>query len=393
MKVFRKGVVVFLMVVFLLSLMSGCKKAGSKESEKPDIHSAFVNYQNCQQKKSEFEGSFKVTMFYESGNTLTFGQKLKANRIQNNDRYYVDATLTSDSVSDNLISLINSIAKTAGTSIAINQDVKDYLGEKTMFAGRLGYSGGTYNFKGDYLAQANTPDFLVENKPYWYAIDEGSIKNLQTNLGFKGELNPKDYLMFSTMLDFSQESGWISNDSADSFYDEEKQAYVYAITTLGAKIKAFLLNALNDTSKDFDEEQYAKDLQLYAEIIPTVSNWIKTPDAQSQAQVDKEKRLKSFSHSIRIDIDINVDELFDIFELLLPEEKAKIKAVKFFLDETFASSSGQLGIWTVRIDLAAKENFYYDSQSINLDLVDADMFLDIKENNENRETITILAKA
>lgn len=397
MKLFKKIVVLVIMLALSMSIFAGCKKDNDKNKEKPDIHAAFMNYEACDKKKSIFEAGIKFTMFSSDGQPISFGQKLTADRILNNDKIYIEASIGSFGVSDNFIDIVNSINTIMGLipnmqSAQIDPEVIAYINAERQFVGKLGYDGaGTYNAKGDYIKKGETPDYLDDdNKPYWVATDEASIINIQNNLGYNGGISPKDFLMYSTMIDLDKTAGWIKNDSASLYYDELQQAYLYSITTAGAKLKGLILDSINESAENFDEEQYAEDLRLYAEIIPTVSKWIKTPDSTVNAQVDKEGRLKSFSSSMRIDIDINVEEMWQILALIMPKEnKAMIDAASFFLSNMFRSSAGGKGIWTIRIDLTTDETFYYDEQSVSLSNVDPDMFLAITEKNADRFAIII----
>ncbi|MDD4315971.1 MAG: hypothetical protein PHC84_02295, partial [Clostridia bacterium] len=170
------------------------------------------------------------------------------------------------------------------------------------------------------------------------------------------------------------------------------QAYLYALTTSGAKLKALIMDMIGDTSEGFDEEEYAEQLQLYAELFPIVANWISTPNSTVNVSVDQTGRLKNLSSSVRIDINIDVEELWQIAEILLSEDqKSFLHIIKLAFSNYFVSASGKSGTWTIRIDFTTDENFYYDEASISLEDADSDMFLPVSQNVEGRHEIIVAA--
>lgn len=404
----RNGLLKFIAIIIIgilsIGFLVGCKKNGSKDIEKPDIHTALAEYQQLSKKKSVFEAGIKFTMFRFKENApypVSFGQLLSTDRVLNDGRIYMEAALGSYGVSENLVSMLEEINSllpliTKGEETnSIDPEVFEYINGNTRFVGKLGYDGiGTYNAKGDYILKDKVEEFFNKHTPTnWVSIDDQSILNLQRNFGYNGEILLKDYLMFSTMIDLSPTAGWIMNDIAGKQYNEEQEAFVYSITTLGSKLKAFILDALNKQSEGFDEEQYAEDLQLYAQIIPMVSGWIKASNSNIDAKVDKNGKLQAFSSSMQIDIDIKLDELWDIARLILPQsEHVMIGLVDFFLGSFFRSSSGGKGIWSIRIELTTDEWFYYDDESLNLSKVDTDLFLPNSEEHADRYEIRITPK-
>ena len=79
------------------------------------------------------------------------------------------------------------------------------------------------------------------------------------------------------------------------------------------------MDVIGQNAENFDEERYAEDLYLYTQIIPIISSWLSTPDSSVGAEVTKGGQLKKLSSSIRVDININVNEMWDILELLAPD--------------------------------------------------------------------------
>ncbi|HHT82879.1 MAG: hypothetical protein ACOYEC_03950 [Christensenellales bacterium] len=406
-KAVRPFALLFIVVLCALMLL-GCKNTAdidtSKLTPKPDINKALLDYQNCRVKKSVFEAGLKLTMFMPSKKEkvipISFGQLLRATRIQNQEVIYIDATLNSEFVSDNFITVMDgliSLAKISDSNIGeISGDVKDYIQGETLFAGRLAYNGeGAYNAKGDYVRKGETPDFLDHaQNPIWVATSEQSILNFQKNMGFSGQISVKDYLMFSTIIDLSPQGGWVKKDEGDKYFNKEKDAYLYQITTYGAKLKAFILDVIGQNAENFDEERYAEDLYLYTQIIPIISSWLSTPDSSVGAEVTKGGQLKKLSSSIRVDININVNEMWDILELLAPDYiKSNMIWLKALLNNRFVSAAGDYGIWTLRIDFTIDEYFYYDDASVDLSKLDQDMFIDHNQEVEGRTVFLIDAIA
>ena len=190
--------------------------------------------------------------------------------------------------------------------------------------------------------------------PYWVSIDEVSILNLMYNLGISGDFSPKDFLMFSTMIDLSPSAEWVRRDDADKFFSDEEEAFMYAITTYGAKLRELILQIAGETEDRMDPDEYQEELERYAQIFPTVMSWISVPDSKVDAKVSKDEDLKQLSSSIRVDLNINVKELTNILSMLI-EDIPEINISPFMLglaiagmNSILSSSFGQDGIWTIR---------------------------------------------
>lgn len=389
-----------IIVLMLASLFAGCKANidTSHLTPKPNVHAALAAYKNYTQKKSVFNAGVKITLFRAlEGEVVpvSIGQLLQVERILNNDKIYMDAKLGSAFVSESFFSLKDSIVnlgKALKMDIDLDPEVMRYIEGETQFVGKLGYDGlGNYNGKGDFITKGDTPDYLDDlGAPYWVATDDNSILNVQKNMKSGTAFTLKDFLMFSTMIDLSVNDGWVIGDAAEDFYNNDSQAYLYALTTSGAKLKALILDMIGDTSEGFDEEQYAEELRLYAEIFPTIAGWISTPNSTINVSLDQMGKLKTLSSSIRIDINIKLEEMWRIVEIFVPEEqKAFLPLVKLGLNNIFVAASGESGIWTVRIDFTTEESFYYDADSINLENADSDLFIPVSQNIEGRQEIII----
>lgn len=391
-----------LVILLLVGLLAGCKVNidTSHLTPKPDIHAAIAAYNKAKQKKSVFSAGIKITMFqYSSKETIpiSVGQLIEIERILNNDKIYMDAKLGSAFVSENFISTVNSIITLADTfdmDLGVDPEVMRYVRGETQFVGKLGYDGlGNYNGKGDYVEKGQIPDYLDDSgMPLWVAVNDDSVLNLQKNLKTGTAFTLKDFLMFSNIIDLSVNDGWVVNDAADLYYNEESQAYLYALTTSGAKLKSLILDMIGDTKDGFDEEEYAEELRLYASVIPTVSNWISTPNSTINASVDQAGRLKSLSSSMRIDINIDLAQLRQIAQLLPEDQKQMIMSAAALMNLFFVSAAGSKGTVTIRIDLTTDESFYYDADAISLENADSDLFMPVSQNVENRHEIVIAKK-
>ncbi len=398
----KKFFAIAIIVLMLAGLFTSCKVDidTSHLTPKPDVHAALAAYKDYKQKKSVFNAGLKITLFKpDSGNTvipISIGQLLQVDRILNNDKIYMDATLGAAFVSPGFFSMVDSLTRLAETfdmDVGLDPEVLSYIRGETQFVGKLGYDGvGNYNGKGDYITKGETPDYKDDlGAPYWAAINDSAILNIQKNMKSGTAYTLKDFLMFSTMIDLSVNDGWVIGDAADKYYNNDSQSYLYAFTTSGAKLKALILDMIGDTSEGFDEEQYAEELRLYADIIPTVSNWISTPNSTINVSLDQASKLKTLSSSIRIDINVKVQEMWDIVALLLPEDQQSIiTAAKIMLSNFFVAASGEYGTWTIRIDFTTEESFYYDAASISLENVDSDLFIPVSQDVEGRHEIAIM---
>lgn len=396
----KKVLAIAIIVLMFASLLASCKANidTSHLTPKPDVHKALAAYKNYTQKKSVFNAGLKITVFQAvEGEVVpvSIGQLLQVERILNNDKIYMDATLGSAFVSESFFSLVNSIinlGKALKMDIGIDPEVMKYIRGETQFVGKLGYDGlGNYNGKGDYITKGETPDYLDDlGAPFWAATNDNSILNVQKNMKSGTAFTLKDFLMFSTMIDLSVNDGWVIGDAAEDFYNNDSQAYLYALTTSGAKLKSMILEMIGDTAEGFDEAQYAEDLRLYAEIFPIFSSWISTPNSTVNVSLDQMGKLKNLSSSIRIDINMKLEEMWRIVEMFIPEEqKSLLPLVKLGLNNIFVAASGESGIWTIRIDFTTEESFYYDTESINLDSADSDLFIPASQNIEGRQEIII----
>src|SRR5690554_3273199 len=114
MKYIIKAVSLILMLVLLSVFMFGCNKDNGNDDpeQKPDLHQAMLEYEEKTQKRSVFEGEFKVTFFQKSGGEVrpqSIAQKLTADRVQNNDRIYIDAKLGTSFISEGFMGYLEAV--------------------------------------------------------------------------------------------------------------------------------------------------------------------------------------------------------------------------------------------------------------------------------------------
>ncbi|MFW5780311.1 MAG: hypothetical protein ACOCWI_02540 [Bacillota bacterium] len=406
MKYIIKAVSLILMLVLLSAVMFGCGKndEDNEPEEKPDLHRAMLEYEEKTQKKSMFEGEFKVTFFQKSGGEVkpqSIAQKLVAERIQNEDQIYIDAKLGTSFISEGFMGYLEAIISILNSAsdeeMSVDQEILKYLNGETEFRGLLGYDGlGTYNVKGDYNETGQTPDYKDDmGNPYWFSVDEVSVINLMHNMNISGSFSLKDYLMFSTMIDLSPSEEWVRRDEEEEFFSEDEEAYMYAITTYGAKLRALIADMIGEAEENLDSDEYAEELQLYADIFPTVMSWLSVHDSKVDAKVDKDGNMRSFASSITVDLNINIEELRDILELLIEDDPditpSTIRMAMLGMSLILTSATGSNDVWTIRFELATQENFYYDENSIDLSEKDQELFIPNSEDVEGRTEIRIEA--
>src|SRR5690554_4816136 len=213
MRYIKKIICIVLMLSVLTALLLGCNNNKNNNREaKPDLHEAMLDYQARDQKRSLFEGEFKVTFFQKEDNKpvpQSISQKLILDRIQNQEKIYIDATLGTSFISQGFMSylkaIISALSIFSEEDVEMNEEIERYLNGQTEFRGLLGFDGqDTYNAKGDYVERGITPDYKdALGNPFWLSVDEMSIMNLMYNFGISGGFSPKDYLMFSSMIDLS----------------------------------------------------------------------------------------------------------------------------------------------------------------------------------------------
>lgn len=407
MSYIKKVICIVIILSVLCALFWGCNnKENNNRKEKPDLHEVMLAYQAKDQKKSLFEAEFKLTFFQKEGQEIvpqSIAQKLTLDRIQNQDKIYIDATLGTSFVSEGFMGYLSAVVSVLSVlseeEMSLDTEFMRYLRGETHFRGILGYDGNnSYNAKGDYVEKGQTPDYKDSmGNPYWVSIDEVSILNLMYNLGISGDFSPKDFLMFSTMIDLSPSAEWVRRDDADKFFSDEEEAFMYAITTYGAKLRELILQIAGETEDRMDPDEYQEELERYAQIFPTVMSWISVPDSKVDAKVSKDEDLKQLSSSIRVDLNINVKELTNILSMLIEDiPEINISPVMLGLaivgmNSILSSSFGQDGIWTIRFELFLNETFSYDSSSIDLSNKDQDMFIPNSIDQEGRYEIIIEA--
>lgn len=404
MKNFTKIIALITIIVICFGVMAGCIKNNNnniKGIEKPDFEVAMKNYNECNKKKSVFDANLKFTLFLGNGDPveeITFGQHFSAKRIQNEEQIYMDATLCTADVSQNLKDMLDSVTsfmESRGEEVNLGKTFQDYLLDgTTQYTGKLGVNSyGDYNAKGDYHLKTEEPDYLDENGHIqWVGMNESSMANIQTSMGIANPISLKDYLMYSTSIDFSEENHWITADSGDLYYNQDEENFNYSLTTKGTNLRNIILQMFSGTADRFNEEDYASDLELFDDVFDTFSSWVYVHDTVTNAKVSKEGQLQAFSSGIMIDINMDKTELISLLKKIMPDEEDKTTITMISLGLSllgFSSPTGDTDIFTVRVEFDTNEQFYYDDASIDLSTVDQDLFLSGEIDNEDRYFIRI----
>ena len=393
----RKIAIALLAFILLASLCSCDLLNGGNTNNndeirapKPEFKVALDNYGLLKAKRSEFEGSITISIYGKVNdrtgkpNTYSTTQRFDLTRIQNDGKIYVDGNVYNQDSSYNMESLLGSIKSALSEINKLPRQTLDtitsiigYLDGTRSANVLLGYdsSHSSYNLKGTLKGgkQSDTLYYATNNE---YIVNELLHNNIFSNIKFN------DYLMFSTFVDFSGNSGWINSDEASSLFDNAKGLCNYQMSANTEKIYNYVIGLVEEYISGLDIEKYGNDIKTYTDCVNIIKGWISIGESNISASVNKDNLPVSMLTTTTININIDINELEEVLNKIFTDEKLVNDIIKK-LEVTTAFLLGTSSI-NMSIGLSLSESFSYDNQSTSLDTVDADLFIDAKEEKAGR---------
>lgn len=403
----RKIMILALALVLVTSLMSCDLLDGAKpivddvKVAKPEYSVALNNYNNLEAKSSNFEGKVVFTVYGANlvsgaAKTFTAGQHITLNRIQNDNRIYVDGRVESCDLSDNMTSLLTVLKDRicnllSGKNKDTVYNILGYLDGSKNINFDLGYDGAntSYNFKGQINSGAAQEEmFISTNNDY--------INNELTLKQITADININDYLMFSTFVNFNKDFGWLEKDEASGFFDSVSGLCDYQMKASNDKIYNYILNLAESYIGSLDIDRYASDIAKYNECIGLITKWISIGSSSVKASVNKDNLPVRMQTATRLNININISELNQvIYYLCDDDDKAKdiVDGIKFASDIGIRGINNEPNTIGITIDVSMDETFKYDEESVSLANVDADLFIDALADKPGRISYVVTVDA
>jgi hypothetical protein len=408
MKKGRKLLILFLILILSMSLFSCDLLSSSTNTDidtdvikvaKPEFNLAMQNYDELSAKNSVFEGKVVMSMYGKvdedtnEATTYTAGQELTLNRIENDNKIYIDGDLNSCDVCDYISTLVGFVRSNllddneifdVSTTEYIN-DALGYLLGTNSLEFEIGYDGvGTYNAISNVITDGETKTSSV-------AINDEYINYELTNNLIDAEINLSDYLMYSTFVNFGSASDWIDCDSASKYYTDTIADYEMSASS--EKIYDFIFGLVEDYIVSLDIDAYEAEIQKYDECIGYIKNWVSVGESSVYATVNEDNLPVNMDTSIQINININKDELKTVIYTLIGDsdkaDKIWTTSLEFLLSSMFRGTNGETGLIGISFDISMKEAYNYDDESVSLENVNQALFIDAEEFVEGRVSYTI----
>lgn len=395
----KKKLIFVVILVLICSVFCGILSSCGKKPEesnvataKPDIQTALGNYEKVSVKKSDFSMELTATLHRNvkdpNGKLVPSNffvkEKLSLVRILNNDKIYVEGSLKTDSITEDLPTTYKSAQRLIRKDYDSEKDsILRYLEGKTYFDAKLGYADGSYNLK---LA---TMDDGKAKRNFWGATDNASVNDLIKSFKVDATVDMSKYVMSTGIIDLTEVSDWLSGDAASKYLSPQTKKFIYNITADPEKLNETLFKYIEKFAALFGKEDYAEDLELYAKLLPYIKQWVSFGPSSIDASVSDKGLPEEMTTSMQLNLNINKVQLEEVIGILFenPKDKEKIIGTMNLLfmllspTDTDNNASGTLGL---TFDFKVKEKFSYDKAACSLEKVDGDLFIPATEDAENR---------
>lgn len=396
----KRSLVKIVSLILCLVMAAALFACGAEEDNrsnivKPDISKALNDYEQLNIKRSNFAASFSFSLFRNLLDKQTnkrelvpasITERLSLDRIVNGDKIYMDGDLRTSQIDEqiyNLYTALRNFVASMGNGPKYDpaeDDIATYLNGTTHFDMRLGYADGCYNLKASY------EDGSTDPQSFWGATDDENVDKLISLLNLDLDVTLSDYLMTSGLMDLTNASEWISGDAASKYFSTVSNKFIYNLTADSDKLYALIFSYVDKLAEAFGAEEYAEDLQKFHRVLPYLKKWVSVGPSSVDATVTSSGLPDKMTTAMRVNVNINLTELDEVLYILFPKDKKDLMVMVNFavVFLSLRGVNGEENTLGIAFDLLLEENFLYGAENCALDSVDADLFLPVSEENENR---------
>ncbi|MFA6867142.1 MAG: hypothetical protein WCR54_06455 [Clostridia bacterium] len=396
-----KHLLIIIMIFGLAISLFACKESTPtvQKEAKPAFNAALTNYETLENKGSDFEAKFIVTLYgkvteaedgTQNQTKFTVGQHIQLNRIKNGKKIYIAGELGSCDVSSDVSMLISSVSgfSKSNSDKPDDNDKKDdditllkkYLDGEILVNFKIGYDGnGNYNAK---VAIKN--DTIDEHR--WIGTNQDNINKFLDYIKFENTINLSQYLMFSTYIN-PDEKSWIDKDSASMFWCDSLDAYNYEMQINDDQLIDSIFSVIDKYVGYFDNTEYATEIEKYNKYIGYLHNWISIGDNGIAATVNENGLPIDMTTSATLYANIDIKELKTIIGDTMSEDDADTanSFINFASLLLLRGINGEKDKFGISFQIILDEKYLYNDADISLKDIDEDMFADCSEDIADRD--------